>query len=387
MAISKIKVGNTEHEIEAKNLTATALPSSSSSTTVIWHVFDVEATGQYGGISGTYNIFDTEGNFNGLLSVRFRNYNSATAPQTGATLIKWLAYNTTDAPTITVTYEVNSASVTYHVYMQYPKTYRVLNITKISESIYRGTLTLVNAKVTAMVGTELGTSSASLSGSTANADYAKHLQNSYITITSDSSVDIGRGASSSLSFLKGGVVHAVFDGNGNFYSKENNAHNLGGSSYKWKAVYATNFYGNATSATKATQDGNGNNIADTYAKKGYELLVSGANSASQPELDWSDIDGRELLVVLRSSADAGDATTFSTSVVFVHSDFPVDAGNGIPWICGSPIYANVNGTASSVYPCIIYNGTTATLRFRSSNFGYWADGDISGYVSIYARTI
>lgn len=44
----------------------------------------------------------------------------------------------------------------------------------------------------------------------------------------------------------------------------NNTKNLGTSSLKWANVYATTFQGNATSATKATQDGNGKVIASTY---------------------------------------------------------------------------------------------------------------------------
>lgn len=54
----------------------------------------------------------------------------------------------------------------------------------------------------------------------------------------------------------------------NFYGHvlpaANNAKNLGSSSLKWANVYATTFQGNATSATKATQDGNGKVIASTY---------------------------------------------------------------------------------------------------------------------------
>lgn len=50
-----------------------------------------------------------------------------------------------------------------------------------------------------------------------------------------------------------------------------NLRSLGTSSLKWKGVYATTFYGaldgNATTATKATQDSSGNNIEATYQKK------------------------------------------------------------------------------------------------------------------------
>lgn len=45
-----------------------------------------------------------------------------------------------------------------------------------------------------------------------------------------------------------------------------NSFDLGSSSKKWANVYATTFNGNATSATKATQDGDGNVITTTYAK-------------------------------------------------------------------------------------------------------------------------
>jgi hypothetical protein len=46
----------------------------------------------------------------------------------------------------------------------------------------------------------------------------------------------------------------------------NNQYSLGTSSSKWSNVYATTFNGNATSATKATQDGSGNVITSTYLK-------------------------------------------------------------------------------------------------------------------------
>lgn len=64
-----------------------------------------------------------------------------------------------------------------------------------------------------------------------------------------------------------------YDGNGmavvekGLTPKNDNNATLGTSSKRWKEVYANNFIGNASSATKATQDGNGNVITDTYAKK------------------------------------------------------------------------------------------------------------------------
>lgn len=59
----------------------------------------------------------------------------------------------------------------------------------------------------------------------------------------------------------------------------NNSVNLGSSSSKWANVYATTFTGslsgNASTATKATQDASGNNIVDTYATKTALNSVSG----------------------------------------------------------------------------------------------------------------
>lgn len=57
----------------------------------------------------------------------------------------------------------------------------------------------------------------------------------------------------------------------------NNVMDLGTSSKKWKNVYATTFNGNATSATKATQDGSGNIITSTYVKKSGDTMTGDLN--------------------------------------------------------------------------------------------------------------
>lgn len=59
-----------------------------------------------------------------------------------------------------------------------------------------------------------------------------------------------------------------------------NSINLGSSSKKWANVYATTFNGNATSATKATQDASGNVITTTYATKAEIPDVSGFLTSS-----------------------------------------------------------------------------------------------------------
>ena len=64
-----------------------------------------------------------------------------------------------------------------------------------------------------------------------------------------------------------------------FLPSVNGIVNLGASSHKWKAVYATTFngnlVGNANTATKATQDAAGNVITTTYAKDANVVHKSG----------------------------------------------------------------------------------------------------------------
>lgn len=55
-----------------------------------------------------------------------------------------------------------------------------------------------------------------------------------------------------------------WDANRNIFPHTDNARSLGTSTLRWANVYATNFVG---TASKATSDANGNNIANTYAKK------------------------------------------------------------------------------------------------------------------------
>jgi len=64
---------------------------------------------------------------------------------------------------------------------------------------------------------------------------------------------------------------------------------IGTSAYPWRNVYATNFKGNADTATSATQDGSGNVITDTYVKKAGDamtgdLMLSAAAATDSPSL-------------------------------------------------------------------------------------------------------
>lgn len=64
-------------------------------------------------------------------------------------------------------------------------------------------------------------------------------------------------------YMSRGIDDAIYR---NITPNSNNTFNLGSSSNKWNTVYATTFNGNATSATKATGDKNGNDITTTYYK-------------------------------------------------------------------------------------------------------------------------
>lgn len=71
-------------------------------------------------------------------------------------------------------------------------------------------------------------------------------------------------------YMSRGIDDYIFR---NITPNSNNTYNLGSSSNKWANVYATTFNGNATSATKATGDKNGNDITTTYQPK----LTPGSN--------------------------------------------------------------------------------------------------------------
>lgn len=106
---------------------------------------------------------------------------------------------------------------------------------------------------------------------------------------------------------------------GNLLPKTTTVYDLGSSSLKWNIVYATTFNGNATSATKATQDGNGATISSTYLKlsggtltgvltaKGsmYEDSYSGALNMNN-----SNIYGLNSIYTADSSDNAAEGIHF-----------------------------------------------------------------------------
>ena len=83
-------------------------------------------------------------------------------------------------------------------------------------------------------------------------------------IQSSDSYAIGAGSTNSLVINSTGSI-TIPEGQ-TFTPVTTNTGTIGTSDKKWNAMYATTFDGNATSATKATQDGDGNTISSTYLK-------------------------------------------------------------------------------------------------------------------------
>ena len=92
--------------------------------------------------------------------------------------------------------------------------------------------------------------------------------------------------------------------------------NLGASDRLWGNVYATNFIGNATSATTATQDGNGNVITSTYATKTeVSTAVTTANAYADSVVASMVSSAPETLDTLNELATAlGNDPNFATTM-------------------------------------------------------------------------
>lgn len=91
------------------------------------------------------------------------------------------------------------------------------------------------------------------------------------------------------------------------------SYDLGASSYKWRhgyfsgTVYATTFNGNATSATKATQDGDGNTITSKYVTLDTEQVINARkyiySSATDTPLQVKGNTNNDTWIAFRLSND------------------------------------------------------------------------------------
>ena len=126
------------------------LGTSGSNANMIKLVYEWTISNLYAGCTGLYAICDNETKFNGLLSVRFRNFDSAT--KLGGHELAWIAASRTP-PKAVLTYTINESSITYRLYIYYGSAWRTLTIAKITEIGTAGTL--VNSVVTGLNGTTL----------------------------------------------------------------------------------------------------------------------------------------------------------------------------------------------------------------------------------------
>ena len=132
------------------------------------------------------------------------------------------------------------------------------------------------------------------------------------------------------------------------YPKSNNAYDLGTSSYKFRNIYATTFNGNATSATKATNDGTGANINTTYVKSvtgaagsGYVVTVTKGNgSASTFTIPLASASSIGLMST-GTQIFAGNKTFTGTVILSKTNDATISSNNNPALIVG--------GTASSAH--------------------------------------
>lgn len=133
--------------------------TSDSNSNLYWQAYEWEISSSYKGCSATYSIIDNEQTFNGILSLRFRNGNSAT--NLGGHSIVWLTSNITNPPRAVLTHTINTSSVTYRLYIAYPNSWTTLCLSKINEIGVAGTA--VQRQVTSLTGTLLGETSSTRS--------------------------------------------------------------------------------------------------------------------------------------------------------------------------------------------------------------------------------
>jgi hypothetical protein len=134
--------------------------STKSTSTGYLHLFTLEISSAYGGVAGQYAITDAENTFFGIFAFKCRNGKSATT--TGINLVYWLASNVASPPTLTVTREIGTASITYRLYLSLSGTYKTYAISKLNE--ISSTPTVKNTIVTELEGTSVSTANKVVSG-------------------------------------------------------------------------------------------------------------------------------------------------------------------------------------------------------------------------------
>lgn len=181
-------------------------------------------------------------------------------------------------------------------------------------------------------------------------------------------------------------LHAFGDVGGTLYGGiepyANETYNLGTSSKKWNNVYATTFNGNATTATKATQDKDGNQIDTTYLKKSggdlsgsIRFLTTAANPSS---LTFEENGYDDAFRIIPSFSGADDTNKlFVKSKVAGESDYTdkitIAAKTGNTTFSGMVTAPKIEtGTAdSSYFQSKKFRGEgDADTYYHAVDFGY-----------------
>ena len=130
------------------------------------------------------------------------------------------------------------------------------------------------------------------------------------------------------------------------------------SSIKWKnSNLVTENSGNALSATRATQDGNGNVIADTYARKKWVYLGNAGKGGGSFSYDVTLNGGKEFLLVIYIAPINDDIGFFETHY--------------IPYDVFTETAAHTNGIVDysiKVDNENVYNGSKVNVSFNRGGF-------------------
>src|SRR5574344_166357 len=186
------------------------------------------------------------------------------------------------------------------------------------------------------------------------------------------------------------TFQSTINGEFNFYPDADNVVNLGKATNKWTNVYATNFtgdlVGNATSATKATQDASGNVITDTYATKLYvDNEISGIVNSAPATLDTLN----ELASALGD--DPNFATTMATQIGTKANDSDVVHTSGNETIDGNKFFSKTirrtaDITTSAAEEVYKFTDTNATPCGSIYNRMYWVSNKVFNRHHAYNAT-
>ena len=157
----------------------------------------------------------------------------------------------------------------------------------------------------------------------------------------------------------GGILEGIYLGIGSTYPwSTSNSLYITESSIKWKnSNLVTENSGNALSATRATQDGNGNVIADTYARKKWVYLGNAGKGGGSFSYDVTLNGGKEFLLVIYIAPINDDIGFFETHY--------------IPYDVFTETAAHTNGIVDysiKVDNENVYNGSKVNVSFNRGGF-------------------